>query len=102
MTDASFCKECGAPLVSGVWLRGDLGWNPLAALGLSIVPGLGQLYKGQRWLAAGWLILVAVAYLAQPLGYLLHAVCALNAALAGAIEPAILARSSHKRLNPGG
>ena len=102
VADASFCKECGAPLMTGLWPRSDLGWNPLVALGLSIVPGLGQFYKGQRWLGAGWFLLVAVAYTAPPLGYLLHAVCGLNAALAGAIEQTLIARWTQKRLNARG
>ncbi len=91
VTDASFCKECGAPLGAGIRLRHDLGWNPWAALALSILPGLGQLYKGRPWQAAGWLVLVAAGYSAQPLGYLLHMVCGANAALAGAIEDSLLA-----------
>jgi hypothetical protein len=97
VTDASFCQECGAPLMTGLWLRSGLGWSPMLALGLSIVPGLGQVYKGRRWIAAGWFILVTLAYTAPPLGYLLHAVCALNAALAGAIEPTLIARWTHRR-----
>lgn len=102
MADASFCKECGAPLSTALWLRSELGWNPLLALGLSVVPGLGQFYKGQRWQGAGWFLLVIVAYTAPELGYLLHAACALNAALAGAIEPTLIARLTHRRVNPEG
>jgi len=88
--------------MTGLWFKADLRWNPLLALALSIVPGLGQFYKGQRAFAAGWFLLVVVAYTAPPLGYLLHAVCALNALLAGAIEPTLLARLTHKRFGSQG
>lgn len=53
---------------------------------MSIIPGLGQFYKGQRWQALAWFIGVAVAYSAYPLGLLLHLLCVANAALAGAVD----------------
>jgi hypothetical protein len=97
VTDASFCKECGAALMTGFRLKHGLGWNPWIALALSIVPGLGQLYKGRRWRALGWFLLVTMAYGTQPLGYWLHIVCAVNAALAGAFEDRPRARLPHKQ-----
>lgn len=86
VTDASFCKECGGALASGLRLRPDLGWNPWMAAGLSVVPGLGHFYKGRRVQAMVWLVAVVLAYTAYPFGYLLHLICAANAALGDAIE----------------
>src|SRR5437879_336908 len=83
---ARFCKECGAPLGLRLKLRVNLEFVPWIALALSILPGLGHLYRGQPWRAAGWLVLVALGYMAQPFGFVLHAICAANAALGGAIE----------------
>lgn len=82
VSDASFCKECGARL--GVALRwGSARWNPWLAVALSMVPGAGQLYKGQPWRAGAWFALVIASYLSAPaLGFLLHVVCAANAAWA--------------------
>ena len=68
------------------WLRRDINWNPWIAIALSVIPGLGQIYKGHLLQGLGWLTIVAVGYTAQPLGMMLHILCAANAALAGAIE----------------
>ena len=85
--DARFCKQCGAALSTGWRLRRDLDWNPWVAVTLSLVPGLGQFYKGQRWQALLWLTGVLAAYYgAPPFGLLLHLVCLANAGLAGAID----------------
>ena len=83
---ARFCKECGAPLGLRLKIRGDLPYVPWIALALSILPGGGHLYRGQPWRAAGWLVLVVLGYMAQPFGFVLHAICAANAALGGAID----------------
>lgn len=85
---ARFCKECGAPLGAPVRWRSGLRWNPWLAVAFSMVPGAGQLYKGQPWRAAGWFALVFMSYLSAPaLGFLLHVVCAANAAWAQAAAP---------------
>ena len=56
-------------------------------MALSLVPGLGQFYKGQRLYAVLWFVLVLIAYCgAEPLGILLYLICIANAGLAGAIE----------------
>ena len=84
--DARFCKDCGASLARGLRFKHDLAWNPWIAMTLSLVPGLGQFYKGQHLKALLWLVLVLFSYGAPPFGVLLHLVCIANAGLAGAIE----------------
>jgi hypothetical protein len=84
--DARFCKDCGAALAGGIRLKQHLDWNPWLAGCLSLVPGLGQLYKGQRWQAVAWFFGVVIAYGAFPFGALTHLVCVANAALGGALE----------------
>jgi hypothetical protein len=85
--DARFCKDCGAALGSRLRFKHDLNWNPWLAMALSLVPGLGQFYKGQRLYAVLWFVFVLVAYYgAQPIGILLYLICIANAGLAGAIE----------------
>ena len=82
-----FCKEGGAPLASQAWIRRDITLRPTVAAALSLVPGLGHLYRGHPWKAIAWFLGVAMAYpLAYPLGFVLHLVCAGNAALSGAIQ----------------
>ncbi len=83
---ARFCKNCGAPLGSSLRFRGDLDWKPWVAAGLSVIPGLGHLYKGQHLYAALWFFGVAIAYSAGPIGPVLHLVCIANAAFGGAID----------------
>lgn len=91
VADASFCKDCGAPL-GMVWIRHDLTWKPLIAAALSFVPGLGHLYRRRPFRGLGWFFGVTVAYtLNYTFGLMLHLVCAANAALAGAIRPEALA-----------
>jgi hypothetical protein len=84
--DARFCKDCGASLAGGLRFKQDLDWNPWIAMTLSLVPGLGQFYKGQRLYAGLWLIGVLIAYGAGLFGVLIHLVCIANAGVAGAIE----------------
>ena len=81
---ASFCKECGEPLVQEHLRRArDLGWKPLIAAALSIVPGLGHLYRGRPFRGLLWFVGVLTAYGAPPLGYILHMICAASAASIG-------------------
>jgi hypothetical protein len=85
--DARFCKDCGASLAGGLRFKHDLAWNPWIAMTLSLVPGLGQFYKGQHLKAMLWFVMVMIAHTgAPPFGVLLHLVCIANAGLAGAIE----------------
>jgi TM2 domain-containing membrane protein YozV len=84
---ANFCKECGAPLAATVWLSRDLKWRPLTAFVLSIIPGLGQWYKGQPIRGLIWFLVVGLFYGgASPFAPILHLICAANAAFAGAIR----------------
>jgi len=78
---ASFCKECGAPLLGPVSRDEAVSWHPLTALILSVVPGLGHWYKGLHRRGVVWFLgamfLYATAY---PIGVLMHLICAVNAA----------------------
>jgi zinc-ribbon domain len=92
--DATFCKECGAPLAGTVWLSREITWRPFVAFTLSIVPGLGHLYKRQPWRGLLWFLFVMYMYVAAPfLGWIMHLICAGNAAFAGALMEDALARS---------
>jgi TM2 domain-containing membrane protein YozV len=89
VADAVFCKECGAPLAGTAWFSHDISWRPWSALILSVVPGLGQFYKGQRGKAIAWFVVVIVMYSspsAWAFGFVLHIICAFNAAFSGAIR----------------
>jgi Family of unknown function (DUF6677) len=86
VTGAQFCKECGAPLAGTSIFAHDPGFSPLTAALLSIVPGLGHVYKRQPGRGAIWFFAVLIAYGTGPqLGVLLHLICAVNAAIKGAI-----------------
>jgi hypothetical protein len=79
---ASFCKECGAQLTNELPpIPADSHRKAVIAAALSIVPGLGHLYRGHPWRALWWFLGVSFAYTMQPLGFVLHLVCAANAAL---------------------
>jgi hypothetical protein len=94
VANARFCKECGAPLASTPLLIRDLSWQPWMAAALSLLPGLGHLYRHRPFAAVAWFVGVVFAYsIAQPFGLVLHLVCAGNAALSGALsEEAIITR----------
>ncbi|MBV8772534.1 MAG: zinc ribbon domain-containing protein [Deltaproteobacteria bacterium] len=92
--DANYCKNCGAPLT---WLSRDISWRPLWAVFLSVIPGLGQLYKGQPARGLLWFIFVVVFLLyATPIGVLLWMICAGNAALAGAMPGETIATATRR------
>lgn len=97
--DASFCKECGAPLPNTVWLSPSITWQPRTALLLSVVPGLGHWYKGERLRGFAWFFAVLFFYaFPVPIGLLMHMICAGNAALGGALrEDALTARRERRR-----
>ena len=86
VTGAQYCKECGAPLAGTSIFAPDPGFNPITAALLSIIPGLGHVYKRQPGRGALWFFAVLIAYGTAPqLGVLLHVVCAINAAIKGAL-----------------
>jgi hypothetical protein len=96
---AHFCKQCGAPLNGPAVIARDLSWRPLIAAALSVIPGLGHVYKGRPIVGALWFIGILMAYHTnQFLGFVLHFVCAGNAALSGAVrEDAVFARLGRRR-----
>ncbi len=95
---AGFCKSCGAPLSNTRIFIRDPGFNPVLAFALSIVPGLGHVYKGRPGRGALWFIAVGAAYVTMgPLGPLLHFICAINAALQGALHDHVLGRRAPRR-----
>lgn len=58
-------------------------WSPVVAALLSfIIPGLGQMYKGQIFNGIAWFVVVIVGYalLVVP-GIILHLICILGAAM---------------------
>ena len=94
--DARFCKNCGAPLT---WLDRDFSWRPLVAMFLSVIPGLGQFYKGQPARGLLWFIFVVVFLMyAPPIGLLLWMICAGNAAMAGAMPEQEIANSAMRQM----
>jgi len=93
VADASFCKSCGAPVTRFPLLRRDPGFSPVLALVLSIIPGVGHIYRGKPWRGILWFFGVSFAYsAAPPLGVLIHLICAANAAFAGALREDMLVR----------
>lgn len=102
VADANFCKNCGAPLAHTVWFNSNISWRPRVAVALSIVPGLGHWYKGERVRGLLWFIFVPLFYFsnAPVLGFLLHVICACNAGLGGAIREEAIANSARHRAPP--
>lgn len=93
VADAAYCKECGAELPHTVRLEGRMGWNPTTALMLSVVPGLGHWYKRSPGRGTLWFLVVMLFYSgAWPLGFVMHLICAANAALHGTHRPLAAAR----------
>ena len=61
-------------------IAGGKRWSPLIATCLSIIPGLGQLYKGQLFRGLIWFVAVLAGYALIVPGLVLHLCCAFNAA----------------------
>jgi len=58
-------------------------WSPAAAAAMSVIPGLGHVYKGTPLVGLGWLAIVTAGYSAFVLpGLVLHGCCVLDS-LAG-------------------
>lgn len=92
MAEASFCKSCGAPVTRFPLLRRNPGFSPVLALVLSIVPGVGHIYRGKIGKAFLWFFGVSIAYgMGPPLGLLIHIICAFNAAFSGTLRETPLA-----------
>jgi TM2 domain-containing membrane protein YozV len=87
---AIVCKHCGRDLKTGatnsapapVIVAPAHTWNPGVAAVLSLViPGAGQMYKGQIGLGLVWLIAVVVGYMMFIVpGLILHLICIVTAA----------------------
>ena len=91
VVDALYCKRCGWAVMRAIPREPDTTRKPLIAAMLTLVPGLGHLYTGRVLIALVWFFAVGIAYLAQPLGAMLHLVCVANAAFgAGARNPRAL------------
>lgn len=98
VADAIYCKDCGAPLAGTEWLSRNITWRPMVALMLSLIPGVGHIYKHQPRAALVWFIAVAATYsMATALGFILHAICAMNAALSGAVREEAFTRRQNPR-----
>ena len=91
--DARFCKACGAALTYPL-IRRDPGFNPIVALVLSIVPGVGHIYRGKLFKGVIWFFGVSFAYTAggPVMGALVHFICAANAGFSGVIGEDAIAR----------
>jgi hypothetical protein len=93
VADASFCKSCGAPISHFSLIRRGAGFSPVIALVLSIVPGVGHIYRGKPFKGILWFFGVALAYgAAHPFGILIHIICAANAAFSDTARQDVLAR----------
>ena len=65
----------------------------MLALVLSIVPGVGHIYRGKPMRGMLWFFGVSFAYtMGLPLGLLIHIICAANAAFSGALREDMMAR----------
>jgi hypothetical protein len=87
--DAIKCKHCGEFLNTSVENRMEevtegiqRKWNPgVAGLLSFLIPGAGQIYKGNVGAGFGWLIVVIIGYWLFILpGIILHIICIVNAA----------------------
>jgi hypothetical protein len=93
VADATFCKSCGAPVSRFPLLRRDRGYSPILALILSIVPGVGHIYRGKPFKGILWFFFVSIAYgMGPPLGIVIHLICAANAAFSDTLSEDVLAR----------
>jgi hypothetical protein len=93
VADASFCKSCGAPISRFPLLRREHGFSPVLALVLSIVPGVGHIYRGKPFKGILWFFGVSFAYTVNPpLGVVIHMICAANAAFSDTLREDVLAR----------
>lgn len=98
---AKFCKDCGAPVAGTQTFAGEPRFNPIVAFVLSIIPGLGQIYKGRVMRGVVWFCAVILAYALGPLGPILHFICALNAAVQGSLRDERFAGPRSRRRGRG-
>jgi hypothetical protein len=101
VAEAKFCKDCGAPVLAPQVFAREPDFNPIVAFVLSVIPGLGQIYKGRVIRGVVWFCAVILAYALGPLGPILHFVCALNAAIHGTPRHQRIAASRARRRGRG-
>ena len=80
---AASCPQCGHPITRQVvTAEPQAKWNPGIAAVLSLViPGAGQMYKGQVGIGLVWLVAVFIGYVLVLIpGLILHLICIINAA----------------------
>lgn len=81
---APTCPHCGGPIAApaSVVRAPQAQWSPGVAAVLSLViPGAGQMYKGQVGAGFAWLLGTAFAYLLLIVpGIIVHIICVVNAA----------------------
>lgn len=80
---AKVCKHCGRDLKTGLTGQEQPKWHRGIAAVLSLViPGAGQMYKGQILRGIVWLGIVAIGYavILVP-GMLLHLLCIIGASM---------------------
>lgn len=88
-TDAHACPGCGHPFTTrtpaapAVIMVNQPKWNRGVAILLSVFfPGVGQMYKGQVFNGAVWLVIVALGYVFFIVpGLILHLCCIVGASL---------------------
>lgn len=80
-TAAAFCPNCGHPMSAPKRDAPQKLWHPGIAAVLSLViPGAGQIYKGQIFIGLLWLLFVTGAYFLLIIpGIILHVFCILHA-----------------------
>lgn len=78
---AIVCKHCGRDLSGRT--TASHKWSPGVAAVLSLViPGAGQIYKGQVFHGLAWLLMVAIGYFTFILpGVVLHVCCIIGASM---------------------
>lgn len=89
--EAVVCRFCNRNLRTGAVegrtttqvVVADRGWSPGVAAVLSLViPGAGQMYKGQVFNGLAWLVIVPIGYVFFIIpGVILHVLCILGASM---------------------
>jgi TM2 domain-containing membrane protein YozV len=79
---ATSCPSCGHPISTQTQPVIQRTWSPgLAAVLSLVIPGAGQMYKGQVGLGLIWLFIVIAGYLLFIIpGLILHIICIVTAA----------------------
>jgi hypothetical protein len=81
-TEAVACPHCGHPFKASI-PQAQRKWSPGVAAVLSLViPGAGQMYKGQIFNGLLWLVLVVLGYVFFVVpGIILHLFCIIGASM---------------------